>query len=89
MLQTERKLTTVMDHKKRLLGLEKTLSKLSGYEGWMIALKNREKTVPQEGYCILNSQIMKNMHIKCRFKKVMQDWLKFLLQDEAGEKRTV
>ena len=26
-----------MDHKKRLLGLEKTLSKLSGYEGWMIA----------------------------------------------------
>lgn len=37
MLQTERKLTTVMDHKKRLLGLEKTLSKLSGYEGWMIA----------------------------------------------------
>lgn len=26
-----------MDHKKRLLGLEKTLSKLSGCEGWMIA----------------------------------------------------
>ena len=26
-----------MDHKKRLRGLEKTLSKLSGYEGWMIA----------------------------------------------------
>ncbi len=26
-----------MDHKKRLLGLEKTLSGLSGYEGWMIA----------------------------------------------------
>ena len=26
-----------MDHTKRLLGLEKTLSGLSGYEGWMIA----------------------------------------------------
>lgn len=26
-----------MDHKKRLLGLEKTLSGLSEYEGWMIA----------------------------------------------------
>ena len=33
-LQTERKLTTAMDHTKRLLGLEKTLSE---YEGWMIA----------------------------------------------------
>lgn len=36
-MQTERKLITAMDHKKRLLGLEKTLSGLSGYEGWMIA----------------------------------------------------
>lgn len=36
-LQTERKLTTAMDHTKRLLGLGKTLSELSGYEGWMIA----------------------------------------------------
>ena len=26
-----------MDHTKRLLGLEKTLSGLAGYEGWMIA----------------------------------------------------
>lgn len=36
-LQTERKLITAMDHTKRLLGLEKTLSGLAGYEGWMIA----------------------------------------------------
>ena len=36
-LQIERKLITAMDHTKRLLGLEKTLSGLAGYEGWMIA----------------------------------------------------
>ena len=36
-MQTERKLITAMDHTKRLLGLEKTLSGLSVYEGWMIA----------------------------------------------------
>ena len=29
-LQTERKLTTAMDHTKRLLGLEKTLERIDG-----------------------------------------------------------
>ena len=50
-LQTERKLITAMDHTKRLLGLEKTLSGLAGYEGWMIqsvgfVLMKRKGTMP-------------------------------------------